>query len=74
MIKEHRLVANTPAGMAVHHINHDRSDNRPENLVVVSVKENNRLNAVLWKVIREKVGDGFLQDITHMAIKEMRNE
>lgn len=44
---EHRVVAHDtwgpiPAGFHVHHKNHDRTDNRPENLEVVSPSEHGR--------------------------------
>ena len=36
---EHRAVMGNPKGMHVHHKNHDRTDNRPENLEVLSPAE-----------------------------------
>ena len=36
----HRMVANTPQGMHTDHINHDKLDNRKENLRVVTRFEN----------------------------------
>lgn len=44
-VYEHRLVAETKIGRAlrpgeqVHHKNHDKTDNRPENLEVVTIQE-----------------------------------
>ena len=49
---EHRLVyelANNvklTADMQVHHINHDRSDNRPENLIALTASEHTQLHAI----------------------------
>lgn len=42
---EHRVVMGNPTGMEVHHLNHNRSDNRPENLVVIDPSEHRRLHA-----------------------------
>lgn len=44
---EHRMVAHDafgpiPSGHQVHHLNHDRTDNRPENLEVKSAAEHTR--------------------------------
>lgn len=50
MVVEHRLVASEKLGRLltsedhVHHINGDRSDNRPENLAVMSRAEHGRLH------------------------------
>lgn len=42
-VKEHRLVAGLPdEGLHVHHINHVKTDNRPENLQVLSHSEHAR--------------------------------
>lgn len=37
----HRFIMSAPYGMVVDHINHDRHDNRKENLRIVTVHENN---------------------------------
>jgi hypothetical protein len=39
---EHRLVADAKSGEHVHHLNHKRADNRPENLVVLSPSEHGK--------------------------------
>ena len=46
-VLEHRLVVHSagievPAGYHVHHLNHDKTDNRLENLVVVKASDHNR--------------------------------
>lgn len=39
---EHRVVANAPDGMLVHHVNGDRLDNRPENLQVIGLSDHQK--------------------------------
>lgn len=58
-VYEHRLVAERKIGRAlrkgeiVHHINHDKTDNRPENLeVVANVAEHRRHHRELEKGLR----------------------
>jgi hypothetical protein len=41
-VKMHRLVTDCPTGLVVDHINHDRLDNRLENLKVVTTAENSQ--------------------------------
>lgn len=68
-IYEHILVAEETAGRhlqageVVHHINCDPTDNRPENLVVVSRSEHARLHRQLEEVGREMLRRGHVEFI-----------
>lgn len=41
-VKMHREIMNCPKGLVVHHKNHNRLDNRKENLLICSVRENHK--------------------------------
>lgn len=64
-VVEHRLVYELANGvkldknMQVHHINHDRSDNRPENLVALTASEHTQLHA---KEKGQRVGPAYCID------------
>lgn len=45
-IKLHRFITNCPDGLEVDHINHDKSDNRKENLRIVNRSQNNMNHSV----------------------------
>lgn len=48
--REHRIVTNVPKGSIVHHINGIKSDNRPENLQIMTQSEHIKLhNPVLHR-------------------------
>jgi hypothetical protein len=68
-VKEHRLAAlkkygSSLKGMVVRHVNGKKDDNRPENLVIGTIKENNmdhveaRLHMMYW---REKYRELFIE-------------
>ena len=64
-ILEHRLVyeiahgTKLPKGVSIHHINHNRSDNRPENLVALTQSEHAKLHA---KELGKSVGQNYCID------------
>lgn len=59
-IKEHRLVMEVELGRyltpdeIIHHINRDKSDNRPENLEVVDMAEHRRIHNIEDKIYESK--------------------
>lgn len=60
-VLEHRYVLHEagvaiPPGYHVHHLNHDKTDNRLENLGVMSNSEHQRHHRVLGSAIRNGVG------------------
>lgn len=69
-VLEHRLVAGIPPG-PVHHRNHRRDDNRPENLMALDdVAEHSRLHGV---IDRKAVAQAYLDGHTTVEIAEMFN-
>lgn len=46
---EHRIVANAPDDMHVHHVNRKTSDNTPDNLQVISNSEHGRLHHTITR-------------------------
>lgn len=74
-IYEHRLVASRKIGRAlletedVHHINHNKKDNRPENLLVVDYLTHHRLEKGWWIE-----GDVWYKNCTRCFVKMRVNE
>lgn len=56
-----------------HHVNHDGTDNRPLNLVLVTNAENVRLNGAVWKYIRANVPLETLREWTESALTDIRS-
>ena len=81
-IKEHRLVMEVELGRyltadeIVHHINRDKSDNRPENLEVVSMAEHRRIHNIEDKIYESKydlelIRELYLEGYSTRKIAEM---
>ena len=81
-IKEHRLVMEVELGRyltadeIVHHINKDKSDNRPENLEVVSMAEHRRIHNIEDKIYESKydlelIRELYLEGYSTRKIAEM---
>lgn len=57
---EHNGVASLPTGMVVHHLDENKQNNHPDNLILVSIQDHRRIHAWLNKVqrlSREGVGN-----------------
>lgn len=82
-LREHHLVAvkkygGLPAGFVVRHINGDKADNRPENLVLGTTQENTmdhnsaRLSAMVWRERFERLRDTVSsRDVSGYAAREI---
>lgn len=74
---EHILVAEQAAGRllssgeVVHHINGDKQDNRPENLLICSRSDHRKLHARLEEIAYELLRDGVIEfrDGTYHRVK-----
>lgn len=65
----HRLIMNCPEGMVVDHINHDTTDNRKQNLRIVTQKENmQNLKIQYKKMSKEIVEEILLSDKTNKEL------
>lgn len=52
LIRMHRLITYCPSWMIVHHINHNRLDNRLKNLMLVTKYEHRHFDG--WHIFRDK--------------------
>ena len=71
---ESKLKRKLRKGETVHHIDHDRLNNSKSNLIPVSLKENNKLNSMIWKHIRKRITHKDLRYFTKLCLKRIRNE
>lgn len=68
-VAEHRLVAEEKIGRlldpkeVVHHINEDRGDNRPNNLIVLSKSDHHLLHRYYEKLKRRRFNRLFLKTL-----------
>lgn len=61
---EHNGFASLPKGMVVHHLDENKQNNHPDNLVLVSIQDHRRIHAWLNKVqrlSRNGVGNSVLE-------------
>ena len=72
----HRFLMNVPKGKVINHINHNRNDNRLENLEIVTPLENARLRTIRSKTAKTgytnitKIDSGYLLQLSgnHIGI------
>ena len=58
----------------VHHIDHNRLNNKIDNLMVVTALENKKLNYYLWKYLRTLISPVILKYITLKALEDIRDD
>jgi HNH endonuclease len=51
-----RMIMRPDRGMVVHHINHNRCDNRKENLAVMTIREHSRMHIQIRVANGERMG------------------
>lgn len=66
----HRFLMDCPAGKVINHINHNRNDNRLENLEIVTAIDNSRLRTIRSKTAKtgytsiSKIDSGYLLQLS----------
>lgn len=71
---EHNGYAFLPKGMVVHHLDEDKSNNHPDNLVLVSIADHRRIHAWLNKVqrlSRKGVGDSVPEAQNNQTVDDI---
>lgn len=75
----HRFLTGVSSGMLVDHLNHDKSDNRKENLIICDAKDNMRNYPVIGIVFIEhankwQISVGNKEEINHIGVFDTFDE